>query len=275
MNDTPSPLMAGNIPITAPSVDDMQLRILLWGDSGSGKTTLAATAPGHKLFILLDPGGDLSLADRSDVATLNLTGVSAISMMTQMRMADPYGLGKVLAARPDIETVVVDSMTALAYAALQEAVTKAGGSRISIEQPGINGYTYRNASVLRMTVAIMQICALHKRHLILITHEGSAEHNEAGVITSITMALSDGVANQVGLRFNEVWWLCDTGKERHIAVRPCRARKPIKTRMFDATKAEFRWDYDANTLKGEGIATWFEAWKKNGGKKLTLPGGGI
>jgi hypothetical protein len=68
-------------------------------------------------------------------------------------------------------------MTALSYIALQEAVARAGGAKISIEQPGMQGYTYRNALMLRITVAIMRICSLHKRHLILVTHEGSADRN--------------------------------------------------------------------------------------------------
>jgi septin family protein len=57
-------LVAGGISIMPPSAENMQLSMLLWGDSGSGKTTLAATAPGTKLYLLFDPGGDLSLAGR-------------------------------------------------------------------------------------------------------------------------------------------------------------------------------------------------------------------
>jgi hypothetical protein len=269
MNDVP--IMAGGVPILAPSAENMQLNMLIWGDSGAGKTTLAATAPGTKLFVMLDPGGDLSLAGRSDVATLNLTSEPASRVMTQFRMADPYDLRKVLTARPDYETVVVDSMTTLAYAALQEAVLKAGGAKISMEQPGMNGYAYRNAALLRCTVAIMRICAEMKRHLILTTHEGSADRDTEGHVLSVTMALSEGVANQVGLRFNEVWHLNDNGKDHVIAVRPCRLRKPMKTRLFNATQPEFVWHYDPNTHTGEGIADWYHAWQAGGGKKLPLP----
>lgn len=271
MNEETPTLMAGGIPITSPSTENMQLNMLIWGDSGSGKTTLAATAPGHKLFLMLDPGGDLSLADRSDVAVLNLSGESATRMMAQFRTADPYGLSKVLQTRPDYETVVIDSMTTLAYAALQNAVSS--NPRSTIEQPGIHGYAYRNASVLAATVSIMRICQQHKRHLILITHEDSGDRNDAGVIQSVTMALSAGVANQVGLRFNEVWWLSDVGTERRIAIRPCRLHKPAKTRMFVSDKMEFVWRYNADTQQGEGVATWFDRWKANKGKRIHLPDG--
>ena len=268
--DDEAQLTAGGIPIVAPSAKDMQLNMLLWGDSGSGKTTLAATAPGNKLFILTDPTGDMSLSDREDVVTLNLTSETPNRLMQQFCTADPYDLSKVLQARPDLETVIVDSMTSLTYVALQEAVLRAGG-RSSMEQPGMHGYQWRNASLLRITVAMMRLCAVYKRHLILITHEGSADKNDDGVPISVTMALSDSVANQVGLRFNEVWHLSDTGTERRIAVRPCRLRKPMKTRLFKADKPEFVWHYDPNTQSGEGIADWYGGWQKGGGKQLPLP----
>jgi hypothetical protein len=264
------PLLAGGITISAPTVDGVQLNMLLWGDSGSGKTTLAATAPGKKLFIMFDPGGELSLTSRSDVDVLNLSDQTATSVMTQFRGADPYTLGKVLGAHPEYETVVVDSMTALAYLALQEAVRMAGNS--TLERPGIHGYAYRNALVLRITTAVMQLCAKHKRHLILITHEGTGDRNAEGVIQSVTMALSDGVANQVGLRFNEVWHVADTGTEHRIAVRPCRLRRPMKTRLFNATEPEFKWHYNPDTQVGDGIADWYGAWQQGGGVRLPLPG---
>lgn len=268
---TEAQLTAGGIPILGASADDMQITALIWGDSGSGKTTLAATAPGHKLLVLFDPGGHLSLADRHDVAVLNLTGEAPTRVADQFKRQDPYDLGKILTARPDIETVIIDSVTSLAYVALQEAVLKAGGAKISMEQPGMNGYAYRNAMMLRVAVSIMRTCVLHKRHLILITHEGSADRDTEGRIVSVTMAISEGVANQVGLRFNEVWHLTDNGKERVIAVRPCRLRKPMKTRLFKAAQPEFVWHYDPDNQIGEGIADWYHAWQEGGGKKIPLP----
>ena len=71
-------------------------------------------------------------------------------------MADPYGLGKVLTASPHYETVIIDSMTSLAYAALVNAVATNPNS--TIERPGIHGYGYRNATVLAVTVAFMRLC---------------------------------------------------------------------------------------------------------------------
>ena len=263
-------ITAGGLTITAPTVNEAPLNMLLWGDSGSGKTTLAATAPGKKLFVLFDAGGALSLTDRDDIAVLDLTGEPAIRVMAMFRGADPYDLGKILQAHPEFETVVLDSCTALAYMALQEAVTRAGG-KISLEQPGMNGYTWRNATILRIVSALMQVCTRHKRHFVVITHEDAPTRDIEGNVTSITMALSDSVANQVGLRLNEVWHVSDNGKERIIAVRPCRLRRPMKTRLFDATQPEFVWHYDPNTQSGEGISDWYHAWQERAGKKQPLP----
>ncbi len=269
--DAPVRLMAGGVEIKAPSAERHQLSMLLWGDSGSGKTTLAATAPGQKLFVLFDPGGDISLVDRSDVAVLDLTGQSPTLIMAAFKTADPYGIDRLLKSRPDIETVVVDSMTTLAYAALQEAVLRAGGERISMEQPGINGYAYRNSLILRAANTLQRICTVNKRHLILVTHEGGGDRDKEGHVISITMALSNNIANQIGLRLNEIWHLSDADKERKIAIRPCRLRKPMKTRLFAANQLEFTWHYDADTQIGEGIADWYHAWQIGGGKKLQVP----
>jgi hypothetical protein len=45
----------------------------------------------------------------------------------------------------------------------------------------------------------------------------------------------------------------------------------MKTRMWNATEEDFIWRYDPMTKEGDGIATWFEMWKANGGRKLPLP----
>jgi len=259
----------GGVPITVPSAQDMRLAMLLWGDAGCGKTTLAATAPGRKLFIMFDPDGALSLSVRDDISVLDLSDRNYLTVMGEFRKDDPFTLGRFLAAQPDIDTVVVDSMTTLAYMALLEAVSR--GKSSTIEQPGMNGYTWRNAVVLRAATSIMQITKRLDRNVIFITHEGSADRDTEGRVISVTMALSEGVANQVGLRLNEVWWMRDTDGKRFIAVRPCRQHKPMKSRLFDAPQMEFEWHYSPDTQVGEGIADWFEAWQANKGKRIPLP----
>jgi hypothetical protein len=257
------------IPLRRPDADNARLAMLLWGDAGCGKTTLAATAPGNKLFILMDPDGDLALVTRSDCEVHDLSSAPFMQVIEKFRSADPYGLEAMLRDRPDIHTVVWDSITAYAYMALQEAVNKNKSS--SMEQPGMHGYTWRNASVLRAAVALMTLTKRLNRNVIFITHEAAPDRDATGNVTHVTMALSEGTANLVGLRLNEVWWMNDTGTERKIAVRPCHRHKPMKTRMWDATTPDFTWRYDARTNTGDGIDQWFGAWRKGGGKKLPLP----
>jgi hypothetical protein len=60
-------------------------------------------------------------------------------------------------------------------------------------------------------------------------------------------------------------------RERRLAVRSVRLRRPVKTRMFSAkTDAEFVLEYDAE-LPDKGqmtIASWYDRWSKSGGKIL-------
>jgi hypothetical protein len=175
---------------------------------------------------------------------------------------------------PTVETVIFDSMTMFASMALHEAVAanKSGRNKISIEQPGISAYAYRNALVLGTATTMLAVTAKCNRNIIFTTHEGSPDTDEDGHVQSITMILSTNLANQIGLRINEVWHLRDTdGKQRTISVRPHSRYTPMKTRLFDADKPQFPWHFDANTLLGEGIADWWDAWKNNGGKKIALP----
>ena len=86
------------------------------------------------------------------------------------------------------------------------------------------------------------------------------------------MSLSQSLANDVALRFNEVWHMRDTGVERQIYTRAFGVWKPMKSRMFQTRQSgQFVWQYNADNLQGDGIADWFTAWQQNGGVKLELP----
>jgi hypothetical protein len=253
----------------------MRFACLIWGPAGSGKTVLASTAPGNKLVLMFDPDGELSLADREDVQhVMQFYKLNPLTVVGEFRKPDPYGLTKFLAERPDIETVVFDSMTTFAYYALQEAVQRSRNSRnsISMEQPSMAGYSYRNALVLGCATTMLAITAKLGRNIIFTTHEGSPELDDSGNVQTITMILATNLANQIGLRLNEVWHLRDAdNQQRTISVRPHSKLKPMKTRMFYADRPQFAWHFDANTLLGEGISDWWTQWRGNSGRKIPLP----
>lgn len=262
-------IQLGNRTIGPVNTDDAAIALLLWGDAGCGKTTLASTAPGKKLWILFDRDGALSLAGRDDVVVLDLSGEKH-SVVASLKNDNVMGLEKVLTDHPEIETVVLDSLTALAVLATENAVAEVNSA--TNENPGLKGYGHRNAVVLRIFTALMRLTKRLNRHIVFIAHEDTPEKDEKGVVQFITLALGGKQTNQISLALNEVWWMRDTGKERWIAVRPCRTRKPMKSRMFDgATTPEFQFRYDADKRSGDGIEQWFKAWKKGGCRKLALP----
>jgi hypothetical protein len=254
-----------------PDFSFTRMYLLVWGASGCGKTTLAATAPGAKAIIQFDPQGATSIANRDDFYLLDISGSSFTMTMMEFQKADPFGMRAFITAHPDVETVVIDSITTLSFQALQYAVTKAGGNS-NIEVPGMNGYGTRNNVMRRAVQVIMQICSELKKHLIVITHEAAPDKDTQGNTIEVTMSLSSSLANDVSLRFNEVWHMKDIGMERVIYVRPAGVWKPMKSRMFQSQKdAKFVWHYNADALHGEGISDWFHQWQNNGGAKIPLP----
>lgn len=263
-------VMLGNRPLTGVNDLDLRMAILLWGDAGCGKTTLASTAPGVKLWILFDPDGVTSLAGRDDILVLDLSGDSH-RIVERMKDDNPFGIEKLLTEHPEIETVVFDSATAFATLATENAVATVKSA--TIENPGLKGYGHRNAVVLRAITALMRVTKRFNRHFICISHEDTPDKNEDGTVNFITLALGGKMVNQIGLSINEIWWMADTGKERRIAIRNVRGRKPMKSRMFDLTTGtgEFQWKYDASTWTGDGISTWFQQWKDAKGHKIPLP----
>ncbi|CAM6001459.1 unnamed protein product [Sphagnum balticum] len=251
------------------------MSVVIWGKAGSGKTTLASTAPGKKLWLNFDPDGTLSLLNRDDIIVLDLS-YEHFSVTEKFRSDDPFGLVKALTDNPSIGTVVVDSITSYMMLATEQAVKiqSTDRNKVSIEQPGQGGYSVRNNISLRLFVCIMRLTKKLNRHFIALTHEGSPINDDKGNLESIPPALSGNLMNQIGLQTNEIWHLELTEKgQRRILVRPGRWCKPMKSRMFsEKSGAEFVWNYDAETLQGEGIEQWYEKWLANGGKKIMLPG---
>jgi AAA domain len=279
-------LQLGPIEVTTgdKSVDSTRMAILLWGPSGAGKTTFAATAPGEKLWISLGSDEHVPVARRKDVRIADMSGLSIDEFMKHARNENPFGLDRILSENHGIGTVVFDSMTALSYMSLQKAVRDGiGGSasfRPSLEFPGISAYGGRNAITLEIMTELLKVTSKHNVHIIFTAHEDDptmVKHGKDDIVDYIGIMLGGKIVNNVAWRLSEIWYYSQSDlskRNRRLAIRATRKRKPMKTRMFsDKGEPEFEITYDADKPdKGQTtIASWYDKWLDGGGEKLNVP----
>lgn len=273
---TNKPITLAGVPVVAPHQVDRLIHMLLWGPSGSGKTVLASTFPGRKLWLQFDPEGTASLgADRDDVLIADYSGRPS-SYVEEFKTADPVGLSSFI-KNNSISTIVIDSLTAFQDAALQHGVRHAAGSRqhtgATIEDPGYGGYGRRKTWTMMLLMNILAVAQATHCHTCFISHEDAPTTDDKGAILFISMLLGSDLPDKTGLQVGEIWNLVDTGNGRRIMVRPARMKKPIKTRMFDASKSpEFMWKYEQSKPDpAHTVAGWYELWKANRFNKIPLP----
>lgn len=261
---------------------DKRFSLLLWGLAGCGKTTFAASAPGTKLLINFDPDGPNSLGARDDIVLIDLSGEKYGIVDSFKGDDDPtlplgdkkYKLSTII-KELGIETVIVDSCTAYSQLAVEKGISVTNGA--TIERPSPGAYGARNALTLRMMSAILRTTKKSNTNVIFITHEDDAGvKDKEGNILHITMLLGGKLGGQIALQISEVWFMSDDGKTRKILVRPGRMRKPMKTRMFDASKnIEFVLKYDQNGKDapyGEhSLSSFIKEWEDNGRDKIQVP----
>lgn len=256
----------GKYVLKAPVAADERFSMLLWGESGAGKTTLASTAPKDILVINFDDGGQTSVVGVEGIFSLDLSReVDAIS--ERMKESDPLGITKFLKENENFRTIVVDSLTSYVDKALAFAVSNGRIKNASMENPGLKGYQHRNAFALQLVRNLLRLTGSLNRNIIFIAHEAAPEKNDEGHVVSISLALGGQMSTTAPLQFSEVWAMADYNGQRKIAIRPCRFRKPMKTRMFQTTGAqEFDWKFNGDTRVGEGIEDWYLRWKEVGSK---------
>jgi len=275
------PILISGLPVVSAQEVQTRIALLLWGESSCGKTTYAATAPGVKLWLNLDPEGKNSIIHRSDVLVLELDGLHIDELFNKLQNDNPLELDQFLSAHPEVETVVLDSATALSFRALQKTVRdQVGASRgfsPTIEAPGISAYGGRNNVVLTCLTGLLKVTARHNCHCIITTHEDDPRLNKDGEVETYNMVLGGKTVSGFTWRLSEVWYLSvGTDHKRRLAVWPTRKRKPMKSRMFNINgdSREFVLDYDAQQ-PDEGqpwtIADIYNRWEKGGGKKLEVP----
>jgi len=266
-------LELSGLPVLTPTQRVQRLSILLWGTSGCGKTTLAATAPGRKLWINFDPDGTETLLGRDDILVIDFS-TEKNDVVAKFREENPIRIEKFIAEQ-NIDTVVFDSLTSYGEKALHYGVKMAQGTTkgrsATLEDPGFSGYGNKNTWTRLAVKNLLQSTGKLNKHCIFIAHEDKPTTNEQGTVLFISIMLGSALNEQIPVSLSEIWHMSDTGKKRMIAIRPCRMRKPMKTRMFKTTgEPEFAWHYNAETWEGDTIEKWYNEWIARG-SKIDLP----
>lgn len=256
------------IPLTnaAPAA---RVSMVLWGEAGCGKTHFANTAPGKRLLINIDPDGYQSLAKDDDTLLLDVSNEPNSYVVEQAKSGDPFGIKGIINTHPEIQTVIVDSITKFADRATINAIGKAPGS--TFENPGPSAYGYRNRYTLQLVSSLLVATGTLTKHVIFICHEDVPKLNKEGTVDSITILLGGSLPQEVPLQISEVWHMRDTGSERRITVRAAGLRKPMKTRMFDTSGGiEFASSTKTSPSRVR-LDKLFEQWYSNKINQIPLP----
>ena len=277
MADEPAPIPTADykskFPINPTSTINPRVSMLLWGPSGSGKTILANTAPGKRLILLFDPDGARSLKpDHTNNLVMDLSAQPPRIVEEAKDAVNPFGLNNLLTENQDIQTVIVDSVTAFSMQAVAYSAGHKSAPGAVFENPSMSGYGFRNRFVLGLAKNLLAVTGKHNRNIIFICHEDVPKINTEGQVISITILLGGSLSEEVPMQISEVWNLRDTGKKRYCIVRSTGIRKPMKSRMFDTRdKFEFESTYDVVTQKGITISFLIDQWSKSGYDKIPLP----
>lgn len=259
---------------TAPRVEKNSFLGVIWGAAGSGKTVLASTAPAPILYINFDPNGAASMGNRDDVHLIDLAAQGYTVLAKFEVESDPGGLKKVFEANPEIQTVVVDSLTMISELALPAAVNSCKNS--TLVEPGMHGYARRNMIVYSVVRNVLKICLQYNKNVIFVAHEQKPEKDEITGRIFQSILVGGELATLMTNRISEVWYLEDTGKTRRVTLRSNPNKRPMKTRMFDTSSGEaFDWKFDIkkpiDEQQSHTIRGWVNKWHTNGGNKISLP----
>lgn len=248
----------------------LRVSMFLWGPAGCGKTHFANTAPGKRLWLNFDPDGLASLDVTEDVLVKDYT-TEHDSCVNQVKEPDPFGIEREIKANPDIATVVVDSVTSF----VSRAVAYSAGHRYApgsvFENPGPSGYGFRNRFTLGLCKSVLLATAKHDKHVIFIGHEDSPTLGSEGAIQEITVLLGGSLKQEVPSQISEVWHMQERNLTRYVQVRQVGLFRPMKTRMFDASKSSEFVASDPKNPSKESLAVLFQRWKENNYNKLELP----
>jgi len=247
---------------------DTASNIFIWGPSGVGKTTLAATAPKRMVWLQFDPGGTRTLTLDENHIVLDLSSETG-GVITKLSGKNPLKLEDFLKENTDVRTICLDSLTTMGDIALLKSIQESKGATRQL--PGIPAYGWRNTIMLQVVQQLLTTCKLYNVNLIIIAHEGPADKDEVTGRLFISFTAGGNLQNLIPLRFDEVWYMEDSGKDKRVYVRANPNKKPMKSRLFNtANNDHFVWKYDPATNKGLTIEELIIK-RTTTGKKLELP----
>lgn len=273
----PKPLLTiGGISGQPVSEKSYRLTILFWGLSGTGKTTWLQTLPKPILWLNFDDSGTASIERDPDIIVYDFSKAPN----TIVKEFQQYGKGaiaeldKILTTNPEIQSVVLDSITSYQDRSIQYAVHDFKAPGAVFDNPGRGAYGTRNRNVLGVTQNLMMVTGKHNKHFALVAHEDHPNTDDKGAVTSISMLLGGGTITEIPIKFSEIWLIRDNGaKKRIVTARSAGYYKPMRSRMFDTSNSiEFELLYDpVKAPTKHRISDMYDQWKANNFAKIALP----
>jgi hypothetical protein len=264
-----------SLEITESSERKSRMSGVIWGMAKCGKTTFLTSLPGKKLFVMLDPDGDMSIPNREDIFILRLYEQPDDVILRYLRDKLPAILRK---NEGNFESVIVDSLSTLGLILLNEAIrTEVGGSKSfkpTIDAPGLAAYGSRTNNLVDIVNKILRATGSVGAHCWFTSHEDEAKTDDKGNMLGISMTLSGKATNGIGLNVSEIWHLSSHDKKWRLMIAPGRGRSPMGSRIFNVTKViefQLKFDPDAGLDQSHSLAKWYNDWIENGRHKLEVP----
>jgi len=267
--------MANEITIEPSAERRTRMTGVIWGRAKCGKTSFLTSLPGKKLFVMVDPDGDVSIPDRDDIDIMRLYEHDNGTVKRFLIDKLPTLLRKNEAG---YDSVVIDSLSTFGQICLEEAIANGVGKGTNftptLEAPGLAAYGARTQNIVKMVNVNLRATGSVGMNCFFTAHEDEADKDDKGNIIGITLTLSGKAINGIGLNVSEIWYMRVYSGKWYLAISPCRSREPMGSRIFDMTKEpefELKFVPEKGTDQPYSIATWYDTWLKSGKKKLPIP----